>query len=230
MVRVKNLSAGYGKEIVLKNVSFEVPDGKLYGLIGPNGSGKSTLIRSFFKISDVKSGEIFVDNVDILKLRIDEVSSLISVQRPMKTENIQLSVSTYITAGVLEIDKDKLSEILEEFQLTELVKKNISELSDGQFQRVSLAQAVVRNPKVYLLDEPTSHLDLRFKIQLLSGIKKRLLNNSCGIAIVHDLNLAKQFCDRVILLKDGEVIKIDDVQILDNEEVIAELFGLETEY
>ncbi|MCK5743548.1 MAG: ABC transporter ATP-binding protein, partial [Caldisericia bacterium] len=178
MVRVKNLSAGYGKEIVLKNVSFEVPDGKLYGLIGPNGSGKSTLIRSFFKISDVKSGEIFVDNVDILKLRIDEVSSLISVQRPMKTENIQLSVSTYITAGVLEIDRDKLSEILEEFQLTELAKKNISELSDGQFQRVSLAQAVVRNPKVYLLDEPTSHLDLRFRIQLLSGIKKRLLNNS----------------------------------------------------
>ena len=230
MVRVKNLSAGYGKEIVLKNVSFEVPDGKLYGLIGPNGSGKSTLIRSFFKISDVKSGEIFVDNVDILKLRIDEVSSLISVQRPMKTENIQLSVSTYITAGVLEIDRDKLSEILEEFQLTELAKKNISELSDGQFQRVSLAQAVVRSPKVYLLDEPTSHLDLRFKIQLLSGIKKRLLNNSCGIAIVHDLNLAKQFCDRVILLKDGEVIKIDDVQILDNEEVIVELFGLETEY
>jgi len=230
MVRVKNLSAGYGKEIVLKDVSFEVLDGKLYGLIGPNGSGKSTLIRSFFKIADVKSGEIFVDNVDILKLRIDEVSSLISVQRPMKTENIQLSVSTYITAGVLEIDKDKLSEILEEFQLTELAKKNISELSDGQFQRVSLAQAVVRNPKVYLLDEPTSHLDLRFKIQLLSGIKKRLLNNSCGIAIVHDLNLAKQFCDKVILLKGGEVIKIDDVQILDDEEVIAELFGLETEY
>ncbi len=230
MVRVKNLSAGYGKEIVLKNVSFEVPDGKLYGLIGPNGSGKSTLIRSFFKISDVKSGEIFVDDVDILKLRIDEVSSLVSVQRPMKTENIQLSVSTYITAGVLEIDKDKLSEILEEFQLIELAKKNISELSDGQFQRVSLAQAVVRNPKVYLLDEPTSHLDLRFRIQLLSGIKKRLLNNSCGIAIVHDLNLAKQFCDRVILLKDGEVIKIDDVRVLDDKEVIAELFGLETEY
>lgn len=229
-MRVKNLSAGYGKEIVLKNVSFEVPDGKLYGLIGPNGSGKSTLIRSFFKISDVKSGEIFVDDVDILKLRIDEVSSLVSVQRPMKTENIQLSVSTYITAGVLEIDKDKLSEILEEFQLIELAKKNISELSDGQFQRVSLAQAVVRNPKVYLLDEPTSHLDLRFRIQLLSGIKKRLLNNSCGIAIVHDLNLAKQFCDRVILLKDGEVIKIDDVRVLDDKEVIAELFGLETEY
>ncbi len=227
MVVIRNLTAGYEKKAVLKDVSFEIKNGDFVALIGANGSGKSTLIKSFFKIADVFSGSIFIDGKDITKMRYDEIASLVSVQRPVVKTNISLPVKSFIVAGLNKPDEARLSEILQEFELLDISEKSISDISDGQLQRVTLAQAVYRNPKVYLLDEPTSHLDLRYKAQLLSGIKKRIKDDSCGLAVIHEIELAKKFCNKVLLLHNGKIRAYGDVSILDDISLISEVFDLD---
>ncbi|MEZ4813388.1 MAG: ABC transporter ATP-binding protein [Caldisericia bacterium] len=208
-------------------ISFEIKNGDFVGLIGANGSGKSTLIKSFFRVADVYAGEIFIDNKNIAKMRYDEIASFVSVQRLVAKTNISLSVKSFIVAGLNKPDEVRLSEILEEFELLDISEKSISDVSDGQLQRVTLAQAVYRNPKVYLLDEPTSHLDLRYKVQLLSGIKKRIKDDSCGLAVIHEIELAKKFCNKVILLHNGRIRAFGGISILDDDSLISEIFDLD---
>ncbi len=228
MVRIDHLVAGYSNDIVLNDVSFSVPDGKLYGVIGPNGAGKTTLVRSFFGISRVFTGSIFVDDLNILGLTIEKISSLVAVQRSVKTLDVQLSVMDYLKAGKYRVRNNDLKKIIEEYKLEPIVYKPIFNLSDGQMQRVNLAQAVVRNPRVFLLDEPTAHLDLKYRYQLLAGIKERLNDTKCAIAIIHDLDLVSEFCDRVVLMSNGKIESIESVDVLDDKERIYSLFGLET--
>lgn len=227
VVRIDHLTAGYGNDVILDDVSFDVPDGKLFGVVGPNGAGKSTLVRSFFGISRVFSGSIWIDNRDITKLPIETISSLVAVQRPIKAVDIQLTVIDYIKAGAIKVSIDDVNRVIDEFQLENITGNVISSLSDGQMQRVNLAQAVVRNPRVFLLDEPTAHLDLKYRYQLLSGIKDRLNETTCGIAVIHDLDLAREFCDHMVLMRDGKVDCVDSVDVLDDKKMISALFGLE---
>lgn len=225
MVKVSNLTSAYGKDIVLRDVSFNLEKGKLLGVLGPNGSGKSTLIRSFFRICDVLDGSITLDGKNILEMTSREVSKLIAVQRPTRNLGIRLTVESFVALGQNQDDKNKLISILNEFDLTSIANKKVCELSDGQTQRAMIAQAVIKNPKLFLLDEPTAHLDLKYKIMMLREIKS-LLKDSCAIAVIHDLEIARMFCDEILLLKDGKVFASDGVEILASD-VISKLFGLD---
>lgn len=225
MVKVSNLTSAYGKDIVLRDVSFKLEKGRLLGVLGPNGSGKSTLIRSFFRICDVLDGSITLDGKNILEMTSREVSKLIAVQRPTRNLGIRLTVESFVALGQNQDDKNKLISILNEFDLTSIANKKVCELSDGQTQRAMIAQAVIKNPKLFLLDEPTAHLDLKYKIMMLREIKS-LLKDSCAIAVIHDLEIARMFCDEILLLKDGKVFASDGVEILASD-VISKLFGLD---
>lgn len=225
MVKVSNLTSAYGKDIVLRDVSFKLEKGRLLGVLGPNGSGKSTLIRSFFRICDVLDGSITLDGKNILEMTSREVSKLIAVQRPTRNLGIRLTVESFVALGQNQDDKNKLISILNEFDLTSIANKKVCELSDGQTQRAMIAQAVIKNPKLFLLDEPTAHLDLKYKIMMLREIKS-LLKDSCAIAVIHDLEIARMFCDEILLLKDGKVFALDGVEILASD-VISKLFGLD---
>lgn len=227
MVIIEGLCAGYAKQIVIQDINFSVPKGALCGIIGPNGSGKSTLIRAFFGIATVYKGLIKINEHSILGLHSGKLSRLIAVQKISKMPNIQLPVKAYVGLGLEHQDEVTLNRILTEFDLSCLSEKLVSELSDGEFQRATLAQAVIKNPKLYLLDEPTAHLDLKYKIGMLSDIKKRLNNGASAIAVIHDIRLAQKFCDSIVLLKDGKVFEKGLPTILNNE-TLAKLFGLET--
>lgn len=225
MVKVSNLTSAYGKDIVLRDVSFNLEKGKLLGVLGPNGSGKSTLIRSFFRICNVLDGSITLDGKNILEMTSREVSRLIAVQRPTRNLGIRLTVESFVALGQNQDDKNKLISILNEFDLSSIANKKVCELSDGQTQRAMIAQAVIKNPKLFLLDEPTAHLDLKYKIMMLREIKS-LLKDSCAIAVIHDLEIAKMFCDDILLLKEGKVFASDGLEILASD-VISKLFGLD---
>lgn len=225
MVNVSNLTSAYGKDIVLKDVSFKLEKGKLLGVLGPNGSGKSTLIRSFFRICDVLDGSITLDGKNILEMTSREASRVIAVQRPTRNLGIKLTVESFVALGQNKDDKNELTSILNEFDLTSIANKKVCELSDGQTQRAMIAQAVIKNPKLFLLDEPTAHLDLKYKIMMLREIKS-LLKNSCAIAVIHDLEIARMFCDEILLLKNGEVFGRGMPDILTSE-TISCLFGLD---
>lgn len=225
MVNVSNLASAYGKDIILKNVSFKLEKGKLLGVLGPNGSGKSTLIRSFFRICDILGGSITLDGKNILEMTSREVSRLIAVQRPTRNIGIRLSVESYVACGQNSEDTKELERVLKEFDLDDIAQKKVCELSDGQTQRAMIAQAVIKNPRLFLLDEPTAHLDLKYKIMMLREIKSLLLD-SCAIAVIHDLEIAKMFCDEILLLKDGKVFGKGTPEIL-TPETVSCLFGLD---
>lgn len=226
MVSVSNLTSAYGKDIILNDVSFKLEKGKLLGVLGPNGSGKSTLIRSFFRICDVLDGSsITLDGKNILEMTTRDVSRLVAVQRPTRNIGIRLSVASYVACGQNNEDAKELERILKEFDLADIAQKKVCELSDGQTQRAMIAQAVIKNPRLFLLDEPTAHLDLKYKIMMLREIKSLLLD-SCAIAVIHDLEIAKMFCDEVLLLKDGKVFGSGTPEIL-TPETVSSLFGLD---
>lgn len=225
MVKVCNLTSAYGKDIILKNVSFSLEKGRLLGVLGPNGSGKSTLVRSFFRICDVLDGNITLDGKNILEMTSKELSRLIAVQRPTRNLGIKLTVEAYVACGQNTEDSKELEKVLKQFDLGKIAHKKVCELSDGQTQRAMIAQAVIKNPKLYLLDEPTAHLDMKYKIMMLREIKS-LLKDSCAIAVIHDLEIARLFCDDVLLLKDGKVFASDGIEILTGD-TISKLFGLD---
>jgi len=230
VVRVNQLVAGYGRKIVLDGISFDVSDGEVVGVLGSNGSGKSTLIRSFFHIAKVFFGTITLDDQDILKMTHTNRSRLISVQRLSRIEGVHLTVKDYVALGIQNPDDSRLKTILEEFDLTKLINKPISELSDGEIQRATLAQAVIKKPRLYLLDEPTAHLDLKYKIQMLEDIVTHIKDGSSAIAVIHDLGLAKYYCDKVVLIKDGKIFETGKPTLLDDKLLVAKLYGLESTF
>ena len=227
MLEVLNLSSGYGRQKVLRDVSFTVEDGTLAGILGPNGSGKSTLIRTFFDIAHASSGSILLDGRDLLKIRPDEVSRFVSVQKTSKPGSVMLTIEEFVALGLDVPDKALIEKSITDFHLSEIRKKPVSEVSDGQYQRASLAQAAIKKPRLFLLDEPTAHLDITYKHKLLADIKARLSDGSMAMAIIHDIDIARKYCDRVILMSHGMVIDQGKPELLDNPAVARKLYGLD---
>ena len=227
MLEVINLSSGYGRQKVLKGVSFTVADGTLVGILGPNGSGKSTLIRTFFDIAHASSGSIVLDGKDLLKMRPDEVSRFVSVQKTSKPASVMLTVEEFVALGLDIPDPTLIEKSIVDFHLSEIRTKPVSDVSDGQYQRASLAQAAIKIPRLFLLDEPTAHLDIAYKHKLLSDIKTRLSDGSMAMAIIHDIDIARKYCDRVILMNCGMVIGQGEPELLDDPAVFRKLYGLD---
>ena len=227
MLEVLNLSSGDGRQKVLRDVSFTVEDGTLAGILGPNGSGKSTLIRTFFDIAHASSGSILLDGRDLLKIRPDEVSRFVSVQKTSKPGSVMLTIEEFVALGLDVPDKALIEKSITDFHLSEIRKKPVSEVSDGQYQRASLAQAAIKKPRLFLLDEPTAHLDITYKHKLLADIKARLSDGSMAMAIIHDIDIARKYCDRVILMSHGMVIDQGKPELLDNPAVARKLYGLD---
>lgn len=227
MLEIINLSSGYGKQKVLKGVGFTVPDGKLCGILGPNGSGKSTLIRTFFGIANSSSGQILLDGIDLLKLKPDEVSRKVAVQRIFKQPGLILTVREIIALGMEKPEKTTIDETISIFRLEEIQNKPVSQVSDGQYQRATLAQAAIKKPRLYLLDEPTSHLDLAFKHRMLYDIKTRLKDGSIALAIIHEIELARKYCDMVVMLGCGQVVQVGSPSLLDDQVLVSKLFMLD---
>ena len=226
MVRVKNLRAGYGSKVVIDDVSFNVESSKLVGLMGPNGSGKSTIIKAFFGIAKTFSGSISVLGKNTKSYTLDELSKTVAVQRPVKSGTIKLPLSAYVSLGLTVADKNRLDNVLQDFDLVAFRNTPISDLSDGTLQRASLAQTVIRDPKVYLLDEPTAHLDLKYKVKTFAEIKKRLGPQNCAVAVVHDTSLARAFCDWTVFLKDGRIFWQGEPKNI-TQELLGSLYDLE---
>lgn len=227
MLEVINLSSGYGRQKVLRDVSFTVDDGTLVGILGPNGSGKSTLIRTFFDIAHASSGSILLDGRDLLKIRPDEVSRFVSVQKTSKPGSVMLTIEEFVALGLDVPDITLIEKSIADFHLSEIRNKPVSEVSDGQYQRASLAQAAIKKPRLFLLDEPTAHLDIAYKHKLLADIKARLSDGSMAMAIIHDIDIARKYCDRVILMSHGKVIDQGKPELLDNPAIARKLYGLD---
>ncbi|MFH1190526.1 MAG: ABC transporter ATP-binding protein [Candidatus Omnitrophota bacterium] len=220
LLEVKGISGGYGPRDVIKDVSFNVRKGEFLGIIGPNGSGKSTLLRLLSRVLRPKKGGIRLESIDADKIDIKDfckkaafVSQDTSVSFPFTAGEIAL-MGRIPHMGRIQFetkhDRSVADHSLSVTDALHLKEKFINELSAGERQRVIIAKALTQEPILLFLDEPTAHLDISHQIQIMDLLKKLNRENGLTIVIVlHDLNLASEYCSRIILLEDGRIFKDD---------------------
>lgn len=218
LLKINNVSAGYYKQDVVKGISLNVNQGDFLGLIGPNGSGKTTLLRLITKVLYPRCGEINFKGENVFKMDSKEFCRSVAFVSQDFASNFAFSVMEVVLMGRIphlkrlqfETKKDlKIAEdALSVCDILDLKEKIIDELSAGERQRVIIARALAQEPTLLLLDEPTSHLDIGHQIQILDLLKRLNRQNNLTIAmVVHDLNLASAYCDRIVLIDNGSVFK-----------------------
>ena len=214
MLELKNLSFGYKEKKTLKNINMSVNSGEVVGIIGPNGSGKSTLLKCMNMILEPE-GHIFLEGIELQTLNLKEISKIIGYvpqnipvsSFPIKVfDVVLLGRRPYIRWNVGDRDLDIVSEIFSLLNLDDLSMRNFNELSGGERQKILLARALAQEPKVLLLDEPTSSLDVKHQLEIMDIIRNLSREKVLAVVIVlHDLNLASRYCDRLVLLNSGQI-------------------------
>ena len=218
MLNVENLSGGYGRELIINDISLQLKKGEFVGIIGPNGSGKSTLLRLFSRVLAPRQGRVLFENRDITKFKLKELSRKIAVVAQDPLIHFSFTVNEIVLMGRiphlgrLQMESQKDFTIAEEaLVLTEslsLKEKMIDQLSSGERQRVLISRALAQEPVLLFLDEPTSHLDIGHQVQILDLLKRLNEEKGMTIAVVlHDLNLASEHCQRLLLLHEGQLFK-----------------------
>ena len=222
MIEVKNLSFAYGKREILRDVSFKAESGEIVGILGNNGAGKSTLVTCLNHILKPKSGKIILNGKDAETLSKRELAQYISyvAQKNEQTQttvfdSVLLGRKPYIKWSIGQEDIAVCDEIIERVGLSEMKLRALDELSGGELQKVMLARALVQQPKVMLLDEPTSNLDPKNQYEMMKLVRQVAdEKNITVLVVIHDLSLAMRFCDKFLLMKDGRVFDYGDKSVL----------------
>ncbi len=223
MLEIKNLSFSYGKKQVLRDVSFSVRKGECLGILGTNGAGKSTLIKCVNRILPADSGDVLLDGKSILKVsRKKTAQNLAYVPQSqagsMMTvyDYVLLGRKPYMTWSMSGSDQRIAEQTLEMLNLEGIKLRQICELSGGERQKVALARAIVQQPQMMLLDEPTSNLDPHNQHEIMRLIRQLAKEKNFGaVFVLHDLNLALRYCDKLLFLKDSTLFHCDDADRLD---------------
>ena len=227
MIEVKNLSFAYGKREILRDVSFKAESGEIVGILGNNGAGKSTLVTCLNHILKPKSGKIILNGKDAETLSKRELAQYISyvAQKNEQTQttvfdSVLLGRKPYIKWSIGQEDIAVCDEIIERVGLSEMKLRALDELSGGELQKVMLARALVQQPKVMLLDEPTSNLDPKNQYEMMKLVRQVAdEKNITVLVVIHDLSLAMRFCDKFLLMKDGRVFDYGDKSVLTDENI-----------
>ena len=235
MMEIKNLSYHYkGSPEVLKDVSFTIEPGKFLAILGNNGVGKSTLLKCFNHILKPDSGEVLLDGENLLEMPTREVAKQVafvsqSVPDTQMTVHdvVMLGRRPYMSWGFTEEDHHIVHDAMHRLDVEDMRGRFLNELSGGEKQKVMLARALAQQPKALLLDEPTSALDIQNQYQVLKMVRSIChKDNMIAVVVIHDLNLALQFCDRFLLLKDGQIYRYGDHSVLDSK-ALKEVYGVD---
>ena len=232
------ITAGYGKQNIIENISFWLEGGVLMGIIGANGSGKTTLLKALSGILPHK-GTCTLENVVLEQLSAKQIARLVSYIPQRSGISIDISVLDVVLMGfnpqlgLLEHPtkkmKDAAMQALNQVGLSSNAELNYLHLSEGQKQLCILARTLVSDSKLLLLDEPESALDFRFRHQMLSLLRKWVtLGNKSAVVTLHDPTLALNFCDRLLLLADGNILGIiaPKTDSLDKmEQMLRQIYG-----
>lgn len=235
MLNVENLSFHYrsGPEI-LRQISFSLEEGQFLAILGNNGAGKSTMLKCFNQILRVKGGHVWMDGEDLLTMthrevarRVAFVSQTIPSTQMTVHDVVMLGRRPYMQWGFTEEDHRIVHQAMDRLNLSAMRGRFLNELSGGERQKVMLARALAQQPKVLLLDEPTSSLDIQNQYQVLDIVRDICRTSSItAVMVIHDLNLALRFCDRFLLLKDGRVYRSGDSSILDRQ-ALGDVYGVD---
>lgn len=236
-LQTRSLDAGYGRKIVLKNVNLEVQPGEILALMGPNGAGKSTLLRTITAQLRKLGGTVVLDGSEMADLPGEQRAqkmALVTTERPRPewmTCREMVTTGRYPYTGRLGIlsaeDWEKTEDALRAVQAEGIAEADFNEISDGQRQRIMLARAICQEPEVLVLDEPTSYLDVQFKLDILGTIRHIAKEKNISVILsLHELEFVPAVADRVLCISGEEDAWVGSPEEVMTGEVLEALFHL----
>jgi iron complex transport system ATP-binding protein len=237
VLTTRNLSCGYSRSAVFTDVSLQFRPGELFAILGPNGAGKTTLLRALARLVRPLAGTISLDNRDLWACRPTEVALALAFNPQVLAPDWPFRVREFVSLGraphrgwwrpLTSDDQRVIDRVLADLSLSSLRHRLVTELSGGEWQRVRLAKALVQQPRILLLDEPTAHLDPRFQLELLSIVRCLVKEQSLAVVMtLHDLNLVGPWADRVALLADGRILVEGTPEDVLTESALARAYGV----
>lgn len=241
-MKVKNISFGHDKISYLFNdLSLEIPRGKITTIIGPNGCGKSTLLGLLAKGHKVKKGEITLDGENLNCIKQKAFARKVAVLHQHNSESLSMTVRELVAygrtphqkmcEGITEEAEKIIDWALDCTKLKELENRSLGALSGGQRQRAFLAMALCQKPEILFLDEPTTYLDMYYQMELLELVKR--LNakyNMTIVMVLHDINQALHYSNHIIVMKEGQVLKIGSPKDMADENLIQEVYNIKGKF
>ena len=238
LLEVRNLNKiydnGYHAD---KDISFSLPAGKLVGLIGPNGCGKTTMMRCINRMHEPTSGDVLIDGVSVMSQTPAQIARLVSNVPAEMTASFGLTVFETVMLGRYpylqnmwwETDEDEtmVVDTLKKFGVYHLQDRALNMLSSEEKQRVMIAKAYVQNPRLMLVDEPTSHLDMKYKLDVMEYLRAMLKQNMTVLVAEHDISLMARYCDLCIIMKKGELVAIGNPKEVITEDLIRDVYEVE---
>lgn len=237
MIKTNNIIMNFGSHTVLNDISFHVQAGENFGIIGPNGSGKSTLLDILSGVKTPTSGKVYFQEKQVKKYSRKQLARSLAVLQQQALPLVGFTVREVIEMGRFPFqnwfgeEKENITpfidHILENMHLQALSERTIEQLSGGERQRVALAKVMAQSPKLLMLDEPTTYLDIGHQIHLLNEIKRWQQEQQMTIVnVLHDLNLASLYCDRLLLLNEGKVVDLGTPREIITQSNIEKVYGI----
>ncbi len=235
-IEIKDLSFSYGNVPVFKDISLVLDKPELTCVLGPNGVGKTTLVKCINKLLKPTSGSVLINGRDSREISLLEMARMMAYV-PNSTSNVfSTSVAEAILMGrhphagwtTSNTDIESVDRAMDVMELQELASREIKELSAGQLQRVMIARGLVQEPKLLILDEPTSNLDIKHQMAVMMFLKDYARDQKIMVLMVcHDLNITAAFADRVIVMSDGGIYADGSANKVLNEKTVKDVYDVE---
>ena len=235
MIEIKGLTKRFGKVNVVEDVSVKIQPGTITSFIGPNGAGKSTLLSMVSRLLNADTGEVLLDKNNIKKWKSDEFAKRVSILKQSNYINVRLTIRELVSFGRYPYSKGRLTaedekfvdQAIEYMNLTDMQDKFLDELSGGQKQRAFIAMVIAQDTDFVLLDEPLNNLDMKHSVQIMKILRKLVDELGKTVVIVlHDINFASVYSDRIVALKDGKVVKDGPTNDIINSDALRDIYDM----